>query len=153
MAWLEAAAPYVQATSTALSAYSQYAQGKDRDRQSQQIASQYQEQAKRQQAVAQLEAQQERKKARLVKSRALAVAAASGAGASDPTVSDILTDIDTEGEMNALTTLANGDYLAQGLNLQANATRREGRAAKRMGKLGAATTAFSGAASWWDKYS
>lgn len=150
--FLAAAAPYIAAASTALSAVSMYSAGQEKKRQSQLIAQQQEEQGKREMASAILESNQERKKARYAKSRALAVAAASGAGASDPTVENIMTGIDTEGEYNAMMALSNGSYLSTGKQQQAVATRNEGAAYARAGATGAITTALGGSASWFDKY-
>jgi hypothetical protein len=80
--------------------------------------------------MAQQQAASDRKKARYLRSRALAVAGASGAGVSDPTVSDILTGIDSEGEMNALTALYEGRVRADNTRAQGKAYAREGRASR-----------------------
>lgn len=95
------------------------------------------------QAVAQREFISERRKARLVRSRALAAAGASGAGAGDKQVNDILTGIETRGEVNALTALHNGDLSAQGSFAEGKAALREGRAAKRSSYTSAAFTALN----------
>lgn len=94
---------------------------------------------------AQVEGQQqaiaERRRAKLLRSRALAVAGASGAGISgDPTVENILEDIETQGELNALTAMWEGDSMARGLRVRAKATRKSGREAKRAGYLEAAAS-------------
>lgn len=81
---------------------------------------------------AEVESQQvaarERRKARYLRSRALAVAGKSGAGVSDPTITDILADIDVEGEMSALNALASGKETATALRTGAKVARAEGRA-------------------------
>lgn len=152
MAFLAAAAPYITAATTALSVYSQVRQGKAAEAQANLIAAQREKAANQATIEAQAEAANERKRAKLVRSRALAIAGASGTDPSSKGVSDILTDIDVEGEMNALTSLYSGDYLAQGLRSGADSIRREGRARKSAGYTSAATTALSGATGWYDKY-
>src|SRR5688572_12906051 len=104
------------------------------------------------QVEAQHQAKSERRKAQLVRSRALAVAGASGAGVSDPTVSKILSDIDTEGELNALNSLWSGDYTARALRLGANASRNESSALRSSGYISGATTALQGGLSFYEKY-
>jgi hypothetical protein len=152
MAFLAAAVPYIAAGATAISAASAYSAGQNQKQQAQIIAQQQEDQGKREMAASILEANQERKKARFVKSRARAVAAASGAGASDPTVEDIMAGIDAEGEYNAMMALSNGSYLNQGRVNQAAASRSAGAAYGRAGTVGAFTTALNGTTSWFDKY-
>lgn len=152
MAWLAAAAPYIAAGTTALSAAQQIQAGQNQQAQAAVLAASRERDANQAQVEAQREAANERRRAKLVRSRALAVAGASGAGVSDPGVSSILAGIETEGEMNALTALASGDYLARGLRSGADTARREGSAARTAGYLSGASTALSGAVSWWDKF-
>lgn len=66
-------------------------------------------------ASAQRQAIEQRRQGRLVSSRARAVAAASGGAVTDPTVTGILADIDTEAEYRALTGLFQGEEMARGL--------------------------------------
>jgi hypothetical protein len=150
--FLAAAVPYIAAATTAVSAVSQYNAGQEQKRQAGIIAQQQQEQGKREMASAILQSNEERKKASYLKSNALARAAASGAGASDPTVENIMAGIDTEGEYNAMMALSNGSYLADGRARQATATQNQGAAYARAGSVGAVTTALNGATSWFDKY-
>jgi hypothetical protein len=152
MAWLALAAPYIAAATTALTVTQQVQAGQLQQAQGNVVAAQRERDANQAQVEAQAEAANERRRAKLVRSRALAVAGASGAGVSDPGVSSILSDIETEGEMNALTALHSGDYLARGLRSGADAARSEGRARRDAGYLSGATTALSGAVSWFDKY-
>lgn len=158
MAWFAAAAPYITAGTTALSVYSQAEQGRAAAANANLVAAQQDRAANQAQVEAQQEAANERKRAKLVRSRALAVAGASGAGVSDPTVTNILTDIDTEGEVNALNALYSGDYSARAIRSGADATRREGRARKSAGYVAAGTTALNWAGSsqgqsFFEKYS
>lgn len=152
MAFLALAAPYVALGATALTAYSQYESGNAAAANSKLVAIQQERAANQAQVEAQQQAAQERKRAKLVRSRALAVAGASGAGVSDPTVTNILTGIDTEGELNALNSLWSGDYTARALRSGAAATRREGRAYSASGTLAGASTALAGAGSFFEKY-
>jgi hypothetical protein len=62
----------------------------------------------------------------LVQSRAKALAAGSGAGASDPTVQNIQADIGREGEYDALTQLYNGESASRALRYQASMTKYAG---------------------------
>lgn len=152
MAWFAAALPYISAASTALGVGAQIRQGNVQANLLQQQAQERSEDAKAVQAEAQREAMLERKKARNLMSRARAVSAASGAGASDETVTNILTDIDTQGEVNALNALHSGNTVARGLRSGARAARNESRAVRTAATYRAASTALSGAESWHEKY-
>lgn len=152
MAFLSAALPYISLASTALAGVSQYQQGQAEKAQLDLQAAHREKQAKAEAAESQRDALNERRKARNLMSRARAVAAASGAGASDPTVSALLTDIDSQGEMNALNALYSGSTAARGYQQGADASRREGRAVARAGTMDAASTMLSGATSWYSKY-
>lgn len=141
---LAAAAPYIGLATTAVSVHSQIQAGKAASHRADVMARQKEADAEAAQVEAQQQAAGERKKARFLRSRALAVAGASGAGVSDPTISNILTGIDTEGEMNALNTLWSGDTTSQGLRNEAASIRSEGRSAESAGYMSAFTTALSG---------
>lgn len=149
MAQLAAVATWVGIAGTAASAYSQYQGGKVQEAQAAIEAQQDKRDANAAQAEAQANAAQERRRAKIIRSRALAVAGASGAGVSDPTVTNILADIETEGEVRARNALFEGDYLAQGLRSGAKTKVRMGRAARTAGTLNAAGTV---GASFYDKY-
>lgn len=141
---LAAAAPYIGLATTALSVHSKIQEGKAAAHRAELIARQKKIDANAAQAESQQEAAGERKKARYLRSRALAVAGASGAGVSDPTINNILTGIDTEGEMNALNTQWSGDTAGSGLRAEGRVAMSEGRAAKRSAYKSAFTTALSG---------
>ena len=85
-------------------------------------------------------------------SRARAVAGASGAGVSDPTVADIITDIETEGEYAALSALASGNAMARGYRIGARSARNEASATRTGGYMNMASTALRGGSSWYEKY-
>lgn len=152
MAWLSAALPYISAASTALAVGQQIQAGNQQKNLLEQQARDREEDAKAAQAESQREALLERKKAKNLMSRARAVSAASGAGASDPTVTNILTDIDTQGEVNALNALYSGNTVARGLRSGAAVARRQGRAARTAGQINAASVGLSGSTSWFEKY-
>lgn len=152
MAWFAAALPYISAASTVIGVAGTVQQGAAQSRLLQQQAHERSEDANAAQAQAQREAIIERRKAKNLMSRARAVSAASGAGASDPTVTKILTDIDTQGEVNALNALYTGDTLARGLRSGAASALNESRAMRSAGNLAAASTALGGATSWYEKY-
>jgi hypothetical protein len=87
---------------------------------------------------------EERRRARLAESRALAVAGASGAGASDPTVLDIMGGIAEEGEYRALNALYTGEDRARGMEGNAAARRFEADQARRAGRAEARSTLLGG---------
>lgn len=94
-------------------------------------------------AASQRSAEEELRRADLVGSRARAVAAASGAGASgDPTVENILTGIAAEGEYRAMTALYEGTTRSNALRYGARTARYEGRLAKQS-SYGAAAGALA----------
>ncbi len=117
-------------------------------------------------AVSQRAAIEQRRRGALVSSRAQALAAASGAGALDPTVVDIMGDLETETEIRALSALYEGEESARGLEYgalleraggegdlyAARAGARASRAAAGRSYLQAGRTLISGGASLYDKY-
>lgn len=145
---IAAAAPYIALASTAVSAYSQTQMGDASAAQGKLAQIQADRNANAEEAMSQQQAAADRKKARYLRSRALAVAGASGAGVSDPTVSDILTGIDTEGEMNALTALYEGRIRAENTRATGRIYANEGRARKTAAYGQAASTVLSGAGSF-----
>lgn len=149
MAFLAAALPYI---ATAVTAYSAIRQGTAANAVARSEAAQMEDQANAERAASQRAYLEEKRQARYVSSRAQAVAAASGAGVSDPTVANIISGIEGEGEYRALSRLYQGDVTAQGLQYGAQVRRKEGRAAKTAGYLSAASTVLSGASSLYGKY-
>ena len=152
MAQLAVALPYIAAASTAIGVYSTVESGRQQQQALNIQAAQRDEEAKAAQADAQRESIIERRKAKNLMSRARAIAGASGAGSSDPTVTNILANIDTQGEVNALNALYTGDTVARGLRSGAASARNEGRAARSAGYLDGASTALGGATNWYSKY-
>jgi hypothetical protein len=117
-------------------------------------------------AIAQRTAEQQRRAGRLLSSRAQAISAASGAGALDPTVIDLLAGIDRETDVRASNALYAGEERAKGLEYGA-ILQRAGAAgdlyagqsqaaalenAANRSSLQGAGTAFGGFASIYDKY-
>ncbi len=96
-------------------------------------------------------AQDQTIQARLVNSTALARAAASGAGASDPTVMNILARTGAEGAYRSAVAMYQGEAQARMDRLRAAAAQYEGatvasdsKAASRISEMGAASTILSG---------
>ena len=82
--------------------------------------------ATQQEAVGQLNAAEEIRKSELLQSRALAVAGASGAGASDPDVTHVIGRFAQEGNLAAETQLYNGGESARAMRIGAKVQRWEG---------------------------
>jgi hypothetical protein len=135
---------------TAVSAYSAVRQGEAQKANAIGEAAQMRAQGNTEQASAQRAYLEEKRQGAYVASRAKAVAAASGAGVSDPTVSNILSGIEGESEYRAQ--LYQGDVTARGLEYGAQVRRKEGDAAQSAGYLKGAATLFSGASSMYSKY-
>lgn len=114
-------------------------------------ADQLEIQAGTERASSQRRAMEERRQARLVSSRALAVAAASG-GASDPTVVNMMADIEGEGEYRALSALYEGNEEAIGLENQARARRKEAKNVKKASYLKAGSTILQAGSSLASRY-
>lgn len=109
-------------------------------------AEQARQQAGQERATSQRAAIERRRTAKLLESKALARAAASGAGAGDPTAEKILGDIGAEGEFRALAELFVGEDRARGLETQADLRNFEGRQEARAGAVARSAsrgTAFS----------
>jgi hypothetical protein len=152
MAFLSAALPYVAAASTVLTTAAAYQQSNAQKTQLEAVARAREEAANAEAAEGQRAAMVERRKARNLMSRARAVAAASGGGVSDPTVVNQLTDIETQGELNALNAMYSGNTAARGYRRGAAFARNEADASQTAGYLGAASTALDGANDWYSKY-
>lgn len=152
MAWLAAAAPILSAVGAGLGVYGQLQQGKMQNLQAQLDAAQREREARAVEAESQREAGQATKRARLLESRARAVAAASGAGTDNTNVENILGDISAEGEYQRLAALYSGQTDANLSRYAAGVTRREGRARQSASRYGAFTSFLSGASDWAQKY-
>lgn len=115
-------------------------------------ALQLEQQAGQDRASSQRAAVEQRRSARYVQSRLQALAAASGAGATDPTIVKLSNDIDAAGEYAALTAMYEGESTARGEEFAAQVARRTGKAAATASYAKAGSTLLSGASSWYDKY-
>jgi hypothetical protein len=97
----------------------------------------------RQMAATSAEVAEERRIKERVEGRAISVAAASGAGIDDPTMVNLIGDLNAEGEYNVLARLYAGSDQAEGLYQQSNVARREGEMALQQGYMKALTTVMS----------
>lgn len=138
------------------------AQGKAQQQAADYQAKSMEVKAGQERAVSQRQAINERRKLELAQSRAQAVAAASGAGAADPTVVSLSGQLEREGELNALTALYHGEQAASGLEEGAGLKRYEGNAtaigaeasadAARVSSYGSLFKGLSDAGSMYMKY-
>lgn len=110
-------------------------------------------------ASAQRDMLEQRRQARLLESRALAVAAASGAGASDTTVVNIINDIAAEGAYRSSLALFEGQERARQLRAGAEVRREGGDLQAEYGaqtakayEIGSVASLFSGAGSLYARY-
>lgn len=94
-------------------------------------------------AMSQREAQDARRQERFAQSRLQALAAASGGGATDPTVLNLSSGIAEEGTYNALTALYNGEERARALRTTAIANRFEGAQYRRAGEVKRKSSQFA----------
>lgn len=129
-----------------------------------QVASQFEAEQLEQQAgqviaASQRDSQDERRKTNLLASRALALAAASGGGASDPTIVRIISGLKGEGSLRSATALYRGEEQARRIRMGASAKSYEGLVAEEAGNnQGAAyetlatAALFEGASSIASKY-
>lgn len=148
MAFLAAVPLWVQIAGTALTAAGAIYGGVQAKRAADAKKHQLEDQAAFEKAAGQRRAIEERRASQFARSRALAVAGASGAGVGDPTVANLLADLQTEGEYRALTQLFTGDETALGLQDQATAAGREGKAAQ-IGSYASATETVLGGINDW----
>lgn len=115
-------------------------------------AAQLEAQAGLERASSHRQAIDERRQARLAMSRGRAVAAASGAGADDPTVVNTLAAIEGDGEYRALSALYSGEESARGMEAEAAARRRGAKSTKKAGYLNAAGSILSAGSSLYGRY-
>jgi hypothetical protein len=140
------------AAGTVMSAGGQIRQGRQAQAAADYEAAQLEQNAGQQIASSQRAALSDEQQARLAQSRALAVAAASGGGASDPTIVGILSRLNGEGTYRSMVDLYQGQERARQLNDQAAATRYQGEVAASNAKWAAASTLVSGSSSMYSKY-
>ena len=110
-------------------------------------------------AISQRQALEERRIGEITASRALAVVAASGGGASDPTIVNLMSNIEGEAHYRARVALYEGEARARQLRLDAAANRVTGSEKLETGlrdemsnQIAAAGTAFKHGASLYAKY-
>jgi hypothetical protein len=95
----------------------------------------------------------ERRNKELVASRALALAAASGADATSPGIVDIIADIEGEGAYRESVALYEAEQQATDMREEAQNLREGIRAVETAGQYQRAATALQGASSVYDTYS
>lgn len=122
-------------------------------------AAQLRQQAGQSVAASQRDAMEQRRRAQLIASRAVAVAAASGGSVSDPTVANLIADIEGEGALRAGLALYQGEERARTLRTGADAKVYEGELMAQGGKdrqrayqLAGFGGLATGAASLYTKY-
>lgn len=99
--------------------------------------------ANRKMAATTAKMEEERRLKEHMEGRALAVAAASGAGIDDPTMVNLIGDLNAEGEYRILSALYVGQDEAEGLRQQSMNAFREGQYALQAGYMNAAKTVMS----------
>jgi len=152
MAFLAAAVPYIAAAATVVSTAGAIKQGQDQAFQAQQQAAALRNQANADEAAAQRMAQNSRRQAQYAISRGQALAASSGAGATDPTVVNVLGQIAGEGEYHALTSLYEGSTAGGNAMSEATAYDNAAQSYKRAGVIKGAATIFGGGTTLATKY-
>lgn len=121
-----------------MSAYGSMEEGDEAKRISGAEATQLREGAGQLRAAGQQAGEEELRKSRLVMSRMIAVAAASGAGAVDPTVVKLASGVAGEGELAASMQRYNAETEARGMEKQATTRIRSGEAVQRASRWRAA---------------
>jgi len=145
--------PYIMtAVSTVMSMSAKKQQGEQAQASANYQANQLDQSAGQQFASAQRASMSDEQQARLAQSRALAVAAASGGGVSDPTVMSIMSRLAGEGTYRSMVDLYQGREKARQLEDQANAARLQGGIASSNSNYSSAATLVSGASSMYSKY-
>lgn len=149
---MAAALPIMMVASTVLGTVGAFQQGQAAQKAAAFEAAQADQQAGQVRAQSQRVAEEERRKTRVLQSRTQALAAASGAGAQDPTVVNLDAQIGATGEYNALSALYEGENKARGYEMQADAARYEGAQTKKAYQMKGLTTALSGGSSLFQRY-
>ena len=135
-----------------LGAYGRYRGGKSAKKAAKFEARQLEQRAGQVKAVSQRNAQEVSRQGDLQMSRALAVAAASGGGVSDPTVMDVMGDIAGDTDYRRMVALYEGETAADELLLRGQMRRTEGDLAMQAGQIGALGTVLSGGTSMYARY-
>jgi hypothetical protein len=126
-----------------VSAYSAIKTGNAAKKSADDQATRLREKAAAVEAASHRDAEEERRNAMLAYSRALALAGSQGGSVDDPTMVNLLGDINAEGEYRVLSTLYSGKVAASDMESQAQIIQNEGKAAKKSGQLKAASTILS----------
>ena len=134
----------LQVAGTLFSGAGQLSQGRAEQRAANLRARQLDREAIAAEAASQREAIEERRQARLLQSRARAVAAAGGGTTTDVGVTEILSRIEREGEFNALSALFEGSEKAAGFRAGAASERYQGKLARQQSRIQALNTFISG---------
>ncbi len=103
-------------------------------------------------ASSQRTAYEQKRQARLLQSRALAVAGASGGSVSDPDVVNLMARLSGEGEFRALTALYEGEEQARSRELQADARRKEAKNVKKAALVTAAGKVLESGATMYTRF-
>jgi len=145
-------AGFAMLAATALQAGGAYSAGKSGYKAARGEAAQMDALALETQAAKQREAAEIDRQGRYKAGRMLAVAAASGGGAGDPTVQNLISAFGADVTYNKLVALYEGDSAAAKLRAEADAMREYGRQMRTAGKMSALSTALSGGASLYSRY-
>lgn len=149
---MASALPFVGAAGTAINASGQIMEGQAQNRSAKIEARSLDQAANNKLASSQRESLELERQGKLEASRVLAVAAASGGGASDPTVMNLMSRLAGENNYRQMTALYEGEEEARQLRNQASVTRNAGKRAEASSKLGAFGTVLSGGSSLYSKY-
>lgn len=103
-------------------------------------------------AVGERKAAEKTREATLFNSRQQAVAAASGAGATDPTVLELMGNATKEGALNAGYAMYQGQAAADDLNMSAGVDRISGNNARKAGNITAVGNILTGISTFGSKY-
>ena len=142
----------LKVASTAMSVISSIKQGNDQQKLLNRQAEQAEIDAGQKRAVGQRDVIAVKQRGEDLKSRARALAAASGAGSDDPTMEQIFGDIGARTEHDAMMAMYNAESGARRDESQADAWRYEGKMASRAGMITGLGTAISGGLDAYDKY-
>lgn len=137
------AIPFIVIGASLLSAAGSIKAGQDANKAAKFQAKQQETQASQVEGAATRAAGEEERRARILQSNLVARAAASGAGAGDPTVLNLEGDIAAEGRYRALSQIYEGGSQADRIRAGASATRYEGKTAQTAGYIQGASTVFS----------
>lgn len=142
-------ASYIQLGTSLLGAFGQVQQGQDQGRASRFEAKQFEREASGVEGSATRAAAEREREARLLNSRLIARAAASGGGLDNVNISNLYGDIAAEGRYRALVDLYEGYQEGAKLRTRAGASRYEGKSAQSAGILGGVSSVIGGLGSFY----